>query len=290
MTHFPRFRTPILILASILFFCVSAVYAQESEGISREALYNSAAGFHVLIPQGWDNRSTESYAHFVDPQTQVNIYADSAATTDVQAGISEVARSVVPDFAGEPLYSSQVILSNGTWTQNLYQLEDGASLTAYGQVYEGSTYVVVWYSPQNAAHALIVPGEDVQSATGEALNTLGYSAGEPTAREDVEFGGQVWTRSVYGDVTALARVRGDSTLVIVGSEAVTAGEGTLPVFFALLTGFFLTPVTTPYLYLGLAVTAIIALIYVVSLVLRARNLSKDIETLEALEDDTRATV
>jgi hypothetical protein len=289
MTQFPRFRTLILILASILFFSVYPIYGQESAGISREALYNSADGFHVLIPQGWDNQSTEAYAHFVHPQTQVNIYADSSATTDVQAGIDEVVRLVVPDFAGEPAHTSQVILSNGTWTQNVYQPGDESSLTAYGQVYEGSTYVVVWYSPQNAAHALIVPGEDAQSAIGEALNTLGYSAGEPTATEDVEFGEQVWTRNIYADVTALARARGDSTLVIVDAGTDVEEDTGLPVFFTLLTSFFLTPVTTPYLYLGLAVTAIVALVYIASLVLRARNLRKDMETLEALEDDARAT-
>jgi hypothetical protein len=44
------------------------------------------------------------------------------------------------------------------------------------------------------------------------------------------------------------------------------------------------PETTPYLYLGLAVTAVIMFALIGSMVLRWRNLQRDLKTLEQLDD------
>ena len=46
-----------------------------------------------------------------------------------------------------------------------------------------------------------------------------------------------------------------------------------------------TPDTVAYLYLGLAVVAIIAIGFVVSIALRFRNLQKDLQVLEQLRDE-----
>ena len=48
-----------------------------------------------------------------------------------------------------------------------------------------------------------------------------------------------------------------------------------------------TPDTTAYLYLGLAVVAVILLVLVASMALRFRNLQRDAETIAALQDDQR---
>lgn len=283
MTQNTKRYAQFLILIVTLVFAVSVVHAQESAGISREAFYNSADGFHVLIPPGWDNQSTGAYAHFIHPQTQVSVYATAAATTDVQAGIAEALGVLQPDLAAETPQTSEIMLSNGTWTQNTYALGDSASLTAYGQEYEGSTYVVIWHSPQRAIQPVIVPGAVVEDGISAALTALGYTPDQGAATEEVTIGEQVWTRSAGEDVTVLARVRGELTHAVVASGGAVEGADALPVFFNLLTGFFLTPVTTPYLYLGLAVTTLIGLVFVGSLALRARSLRQDIKTLEALE-------
>ncbi len=283
MTQNTKRYAQFLILIVTLVFAVSVVHAQESAGISREAFYNSADGFHVLIPPGWDNQSTGAYAHFIHPQTQVSVYATAAATTDVQAGITEALGTFQPDLAAETPQISEIMLSNGTWAQNIYALGDSASLTAYGQEYEGSTYVVIWHSPQRAIQPVIVPGAVVEDGISAALTALGYTPDQGAATEEVTIGEQIWTRSAGEDVTALARVRGELTHAVVASGGAVEGADALPVFFNLLTGFFLTPVTTPYLYLGLAVTTLIGLVFVGSLALRARSLRQDIKTLEALE-------
>jgi hypothetical protein len=290
MKHTKIFRTHILVLFALLFLVVPATFGQDR--IAREALYNSPDGFHIPIPQDWENQSTEEYAHFINPEAGVDIYAASAQTADMEAGIREVMSLILPEFAGEPLQVSEVILSNGTWTQSIYAAGDEARMTAYGQVYEGTTYVVVWHNArsQTDAQPLIVPGEDVQPGITAALETLGETPGEPVSTEEIDFNEEAWTLNTYDSTppvpeafSVLGRVRGENTLVIAN---ITSGSYTpLPVFFSLLTGFFITPATTPYLYLGLAAAAVIAVAFIGTLLVRYRNLRKDMETLATLEGE-----
>jgi hypothetical protein len=275
-------------LILLVFLVIPAVQAQER--VNRDAFYNSAAGFHLLIPAGWENRSTDTYARFVQPETDISIYAAAVPTTDMQAGLDEALRLIEPAFASSPAQTNEVNLPNGAWRQNVYTLGENASLTAYGQVYEGTTYVVAWYSPENAAQPVIVPSANVEEAASAALNLLGYTPGDATASDEINIGEQLWTRSTYEGtppLTVLARAGEQAAQVIVKPGAPDDSDTALPVFFALLTGFFITPVTTPYLYLGLAAAGIIAVLFIGMMLLRARSLHADIETLETLEGDER---
>ena len=262
---------------------MSNAFAQE--GITLESLYNSPDGFHVVIPQGWENLSTEAYAHFSTAEGEVDIYAASASTEDAQVGITQALALIFPDFEGEPSHVSEVILSNGTWTQQVYGTNDEQYLTAYGQVYAGSTYVVLWSSTL-PMQPVIVPGEDVQVGITSGLVLLGYEPEEPTTSEEFTVGEQTWTQNVYEGtppITAIGRVRGETTLVMAIADPPSEADADLTVFFTLLTDFFITPATTPYLYLGLVATAVISLAFIGTLVIRQRNLQKDLQTLETLE-------
>lgn len=285
MKHTITASIALLILFLLASLAVPNAFAQER--IAREALYNSPDGFHVFIPQGWENLSTGAYAHFSHPEADVDIYAASAPTEDVQAGIEQVIGLILPNFSGDSSQVSDVILSNGTWTQNVYSPSVEATLTAYGQVYEGDTYVVLWYSAQ-AVQPVIVPGEDVQAGITAGLEMLGHELEAPTTTEEITINEQVWNRNVYDgtpSITALGRVRGETTLVLVLPAATTESDVDSLTFFSLLTDFFITPATTPYLYLGLAAAGIIVILFLGSMAIRYRNLRKDLETLETLDTE-----
>ena len=273
----------IFCVFALLFLAVPAVQSQER--IALDAFYHSPDGFHLLMPQGWENLSTDTYAHFSDPEADVDIYAASVPTEDAQAGIQEAIGLILPDFDGEPSHVSEVILSNGTWTQEIYRTDDEQYVTAYGQVYDAKTYAVLWSSVR-PAQPVIVSDENVQAGITSALATLGYEVNQPTASEEITVNEQVLTQNVYEatpPITAIGRVRGETTLVMVTTAPLVESDANPLVFFTLLTDFFITPATTPYLYLGLAATAVIALAFIGSLVIRQRNLQKDLETLETLQ-------
>ena len=281
------------------FFLLVIPAAQAQERVNRDAFYNSTEGFHVLIPTGWENRSSESFAHFYQSEAQVSIYAISVPTTDVQAGIEQAIERVLPDLEVEPI-TSEVILSNGTWTQNIYLPVDDSPtgrISAYGQVYTGNTYVILWHTDAiiTLAQPVIVPGEDVQAGIVAALNLTGTAPEDIFSTEERTFDGVTWTYNVYDSTpsiqvsfSTLGRVSGDNTLVLANVTGRTPFVA-LPVFFDLLTGFFITPATTPYLYLGLAATAVITVLFLGMMLLRYRSLRKDLETLESLESGERAT-
>lgn len=50
---------------------------------------------------------------------------------------------------------------------------------------------------------------------------------------------------------------------------------------------FVIPNTTDYLFLGLAMVAIIMIVLIGSMVLRSRNLNRDLEMIETLAEDER---
>jgi hypothetical protein len=274
-----------LILLVVFAVTGSVVWAQER--IALDAFYNSPEGFHVFIPTGWENLSTDAYAHFSNPEA--DIYAVAVPTEDVQAGIQQAMELILPDFDGEPSHVSEVILSNGTWTQQIYPTNDTQYLTAYGQVYTGSTYVMLWHSVQ-PVQPVIVSEEDVQAGMTSALATLGYEVEEPASSEEITINDQTLTQNVYEGtppITATGRVRGETTLVMV----TTAESEVNPlIFFTMLTDFFITPATTPYLYLGLVATAVISLAFIGTLVVRQRNLQKDLQTLETLQAEGQTKV
>ena len=283
MKHTTTFSKPLFIGLILFFLVVPAAQAQER--IALDAFYHSPDGFHLLMPQGWENLSTDTYAHFSNREADTDIYAASLPTEDAQAGIQQAIELVLPDFEEQPSHVSEVILSNGTWTQQIYATNDEQYVTAYGQVYAGSTYVVLWHSTQ-PVQPVIVSDEDVQAGITSALATLGYEVEESASSEEITVNEQVLTQNVYDGtppITAVGRVRGETTLVMVTTDPLVESDANPLVFFTLLTDFFITPATTPYLYLGLVATAVIALAFIGSLVIRQRNLQKDIETLETLQ-------
>jgi hypothetical protein len=282
----------IFLMALLLLIVgLSSVHAQER--IDREAFYNSPDGFHMLIPEGWENRSREEYAHFFHPEAGVNVYGFSVPTENIPEAINQSILLIEPMFEGEPVQTSSIILSNGTWTQDVYT----SGLTAYGQVYEGNTYVILWYTDtiRTLAQPVIVPGEDVQAGIAAALDLLGEAPEDIVSTEERTFNGVTWTYNVYDSTpstqvpfSAFGRVRGENTLVLANVTGRTP-SGDLPVFFTILTDFFITPATAPYLYLGLAVTLLITIVFLGMMVLRTRSLHKDLETLEQLDAENKAT-
>lgn len=289
-----RLITAALLVALLVPLFPASAQESSAETISQDAFYNSADDYHVIIPPGWDNQSTADYAHFVQPDTQVSLYADAVETTDVQAGIAQ-ALALLPEADRQPVATSSIILPNGTWTQNIYAPDDGAGLTAYGQVYESMTYVVFWYSPDLAAQPVVVPATDVEEAVTAALGLLQQPAGEVTPADTLAIGSQTWTRVSIAPasddtapaaepLTALAYPREEFTQVIVraGAPDADVNDAALPIFFGVLSDFFITPATTPYFYLGLGATILILLVFIGMMIVKYRNLRSDLKTLETL--------
>ncbi|MFQ3568620.1 MAG: hypothetical protein SNJ59_16665 [Aggregatilineales bacterium] len=261
--------------------------AQETLGPS--AFYNSRDGFHILIPDGWENRSTEAYAHFHHAEAAVDVYAITRPLRTGQDDALAAAFAALPiEQPAAPAEARTVNLVNGEWMQQI-SIDPPRRTTLYTQPFAENLHVIVWDSPTGSAQPAIVPGEEVEAGLEAALAALGLSEAEAVSLDEMTIGAQTWTVASFEDepAAALARVRSALTYAVVVLEPVESIEA-LPLFFMQLSDYFVTPQTAPFLYLGLAATALVLLVLVGSIALRARALKQEALTLAALAQEDQA--
>jgi hypothetical protein len=259
-----------------------------------QAYYNEDGRFGIALPLEWENQSAGAITHFHNGRS--DIYVMQADVTDAAAGIQQALGLINTDYAGEPLHSSDVTLTNGPWTQQLFRPTEAVVISAFGQVYDGRTFVVLHLHEDAASDVVpvVVPDADVQAGMTRALEWVTggrtvevidqqerLTATEATvieARYDLDDG-----------VTALVRAEQpfDSMTNFIVVEQGSA-EALVPIedtFFQVLLSLFVTPNTTNYLWLGLAASAAVLLVFIAGLVLRQRSLRADLRVLEQLGRD-----
>lgn len=260
--------------------------AQETLGPS--AFYNSRDGFHILIPEGWENRSTEAYAHFHHAEAAVDVYAITRPLQAEPNALAAAFAGLPIELPGTPAEVTTVNLVNGEWTQQI-SIDGPRRTTVYTQPFAESLHVIVWDSPTGSAQPAIVPGEEVEAGLEAALAALGFAGAEAVSLEDRPIGAQTWTVASFEDepAAAIARVRSALTYAVVVLEPVESIEA-LPLFFMQLSDYFVTPQTAPFLYLGLGATALVLLVLIGSMALRARALKQEAITIAALAQEDQA--
>ncbi|MDX2161874.1 MAG: hypothetical protein SF162_11160 [bacterium] len=286
-------RRRLLIAALLCCVVPAAVAAQEADEAAADRLdiatdfYNHADGWHVFIPTGWDDRSTPDYALFTaDAGTifAVGYRGDSAE----QAAADALRTAEITVDA--PYDVREVNLVNGTWTQQLYNTDAGP-VTLHTQQYEGMQYVLI-FRGSPAAHPLILMREGVlenpelaAQAISEAITLAADTQASPDVTETrLETEGRtipVTIQTFADGRNAIALPRGEAVYIVTGTGDLAALNAA-STYFTVLNDFFITPETTPYLILGIAVAAAVMLILIGSMMLRRRNLLKDEAALREL--------
>jgi hypothetical protein len=295
-----RFTT-ITLLALILVVPLAINAQEETETAPINELsifddfYNHEDGWHVLIPPGFVNESTADYARFTSDNAAITVIGSTA--TDAEAAIREAVAIALPDGNAlpEPFYASQASLLNGTWTQQLYRVETGF-IAAYAQVFEDKSYALVHVSADTLP-IIVTAADETPESLAVARNTAAalYDptiSPEPlqTVALDVDSVEYTYSASTFDNadgetITVVSRERGSTLSSIFGAaDVISLLEGS--VVFNLLSDFFITPYTTPYLWLGFAVAFGLLFLSIVSMIVRYRNAQKDAVTLAELEAET----
>lgn len=286
------YRTLSIALILILLVVLpSLALAQESA--PQTAYYNAEARFGMPVPPGYENQSQGDLTHFTNGLG--DIYVLRVNTTDLTAGIRAALERIDPAFVSDPAKSSTVNLANGTWQQAIFTPPGGAIISALAQVYDNRTFVLAYVhnQPDTDTLAVIVESADVQAGIADAIQRFidPAFAAEPTETTTTPNAqGTAIVENRYAldsDQALLAQgsVRGDFTYVVLERGPADGLQAVDDAFFTVLLGFFVTPNTSSYLLLGLAVSAIILLGFVASLILRHRSLQRDLQTLDQLQRD-----
>jgi hypothetical protein len=259
-----------------------------------QAYYNEDGRFGIALPLEWENQSEGAITHFHNGRS--DIYVMQADVTDAAAGIQQALGLINADYAGEPLHSSEVTLTNGPWTQQLFRPSETVVISAFGQVYDGRTFVVLHLHEDTTSDLVpvVVLDADVQAGITQALEWVtGDRAAEALEQQQRLTATEATViEARYGladEGVALIRAEQpfDSTTNFIVVEQGSA-EALVPIedtFFQVLLSLFVTPNTTNYLWLGLATSAAVLLVFIAGLVLRQRSLRADLRVLEQLRRD-----
>jgi len=268
--------------------------AEPNELSIYDDFYNHETGWHVYIPSGWTNASTADYARFTDSGRTIHATAFTNDVTSMDA-IERAVSSAFPTLNVTLIDARDVNLINGIWTQHVYRTDNGY-LTAHAQVYENAVYVLLYAGGADAVPLIVIQdgaGENAdaaRAAVSAAVRAIIAGLDEPTdtAETVTESGATIFTQTFERDgaiYTALGRARGNAVYVVAGTGDLQALDAA-SVYFTSLNDFFITPNTTPYLILGIVLSAVIGGIVVLSLIVRRQSLLKDEATLRQLEADT----
>lgn len=264
--------------------------------------YHSNLGFNIPVIGAWENFSTRDFAYFRKESASAELHVDVVQETDVITGLNETLENVLSfDLSSEPLFSDSINLADGTWQQFIHQ-QGERTVSAFGQVRNAKTYVISLTEDQpdadlylmiirNTETSTQVSPPDPAPAIATALETLwdDFDA-EPASSELVELPSGIWTQQNYEwddqPVTVLGMVFGNATYVTIATGEAQAVTDLTNAFNTAFLGFFVTPENNEFLYLGLAGTAIVFLLLVVSIWLRYRNAQRDMQLIEQLQAES----
>lgn len=291
----------ILILLFVILMLPIPMTAQEAESTEEELpeidYYRSPVGFNIPILAGWENFSTNTAANFRNTAANAEILVTLTEETEVEVGIDQILETNLDvNVTTDPVFTSKVNLSDGTWTQVIYQ-NGTRTISAIGQIRNNKTYVLSMVEDQADADVflLVVPTPDTTAVEAEPLPGMLLAAesvgmtieSEPVSTEQVSLPSGDWTEVVYDvdgeSVTLLGLIFGNATYVTIATGDAVGIEDMTNKFNTAFLGFFVTPENDEFLFLGLAVTGGILLILIGSLWLRHINAQKDIELIEQLQ-------
>ncbi|MDQ7024114.1 MAG: hypothetical protein Q9P44_01000 [Anaerolineae bacterium] len=292
-------------LVLVLLVATIALQAQEDEEELPEIPYFwASSGFNVPILEleGWDNQHTEDDAIYVNADLNARIVVTMVRTLDDEEAIQTATNALTDSPLTEPLVDSRIGLATGTWTQQLFSVDD-ISISSFALVRGAGTFVVMLLedNPNYDVHQVAVRSPilgttddgDVQTDFVGGVNlALETFLGEDTNFTltnsiDLTALGLASVQSQYStdagdDLTVFAQELGGITYAtITNTDAETAtrlGEAIETVFL----GFFITPNNSNFLYLGLTMVALIFSVLIGSMWLRYRNVQKDMALVEEL--------
>ncbi|MCC6615888.1 MAG: hypothetical protein IT320_20630 [Anaerolineae bacterium] len=247
--------------------------------------------YNVLIPRGWSNVVNSNHALLRNDAIGAQIIGTRVATSNPDEAVAQALGLAELPQDVPPVVSEAQGLTFGSWTQRLYSFDDGRTATAFVQGSGEQSYVILYVSADGVQPLIVRTEETVadeasaRAALETALAALGYndatidsvsadSEANSSFNAALTLDGEVYNASLHRDSLTTADV------LIAPGEAVDAAHEAV---FTVVRDFFLTPDNGGYLILGLVVAFGLMALFLVTMVVRRRNLERDELALRQLE-------
>jgi len=195
----------------------------------------------------------------------------------------------------EPIYSDKVNLADGTWAVLVYQVDEDTTASAMARQNEGRTFVVSFIESNPDATIVMTTiahsdDSDANTPILEIANAVesftSASADDLTDPEIITLPSGKWTLQTDSDtVSAMGWIFGNDSYLAVADGDIDNLPELANAYNTTLLGFFITPDNGFYLILGLTVSLGTLAILLLSIILRARGLEKDLAIIQQLAQD-----
>ena len=282
-------QTAIRIVALISALLTTGLVMSE-DGEETTTPYFQTRAFNVPMLAGWDDQSGEDFAQFYLPAAEATIRTAIAPQDDIVAAASAELSDAFGIEVGRPIYQGKVNLADGTWSVLVYDKDEETTASVMARLADSGVVVIsfverdpaAWTALLTIAQAndtLVDPTPEialaVESIAGRALSELNRA-------ESIRLPSGQWTVYAGEDLSAIGMIFGNDSYVALREGAPGDLAALADAYNRTVLGFFITPDSSHYLALGLAVVFGILAALVGSLFWRERGLRKDLALLEQL--------
>lgn len=250
--------------------------------------YFQSAAFNAPIPAGWQDQSRADIAQFYQAAAQATI-----RTRIVPAGdVADVVEQDLQAWLGRPVdsavYQGKVNLADGTWMSLVYQIDDDTTASVMARPNENGVIVISFVEAHPAAKIIMLTiaqadQNDAQTEMTAALQTFDVSdRADLSEPQTLSLSSGEWLLQSSAAVAVMGRAVGNDSYIALAEGVIESLPELANAYHSSLLGFYITPDTSPFLWLGLAAVFGILGILLFSFVWRRRGLQKELVLIQTL--------
>ena len=253
--------------------------------------YFQSAAFNAPIPAGWQDQSRAGIAQFYQAAAQATIRTRIVPAGDVTDAVAQDLQAWLGSPVDSPVYQGKVNLADGTWRSLVYQIGDDATASVMARPNETGIIVISFVEAHPAAKIIMLTiaqteQNDAQTEMTAALRTFNISGrADLSAPQTLTLSSGEWLLQSSAAAAAMGRALGNDSYIALAEGAVESLPELADAYHSSLLGFYITPDTSSFLWLGLAASFGILGILLFSFVWRRRGLQKELVLIQTLTQE-----
>lgn len=282
-----RFALALFCALCALWIGGGGLLAQEEPTVP----YFQSTAFNAPIPAGWQDQSRAGIAQFYQAAAQATIRTRIVPAGDVTDAVEQDLQAWLGSPVDSPVYQGKVNLADGTWRSLVYQIGDDATASVMARPNETGIIVISFVEAHPAAKIIMLTiaqteQNDAQTEMTAALRTFNISGrADLSAPQTLTLSSGEWLLQSSAAAAAMGRALGNDSYIALAEGAVESLPELADAYHSSLLGFYITPDTSSFLWLGLAASFGILGILLFSFVWRRRGLQKELVLIQTLTQE-----
>ena len=255
--------------------------------------YFQSAAFNAPIPTGWQDQSRAGIAQFYQAAAQATIRTRIVPSGDVAGAVEQDLQAWLGSPVDSPVYQGKVNLADGTWRALVYQIGDDATASVMARPNETGIIVISFVEAHPTARIIMLTiaqaeaeQDDAQTEMAAALQTFNISGrADLSEPQTLTLPSGEWLLQSHAATAVMGRAVGNDSYIALAEGVIESLPELADAYHSSLLGFYITPDTSAFLWLGLAAVFGILGILLFSFVWRRRGLQKELVLIQALTQE-----